>query len=108
MTLEHRCYAYRDGQTWEAICVDLDIATFSTSPENVKASLATCIRMYLERVAELPEEEQRRFLTRKSPWHLRVKLAFVTWLYRFRGDGDRSRGYTFSRPCRCFTDRTTG
>ena len=28
MSLALRCYAYRDGETWEAICVDLDIATF--------------------------------------------------------------------------------
>ena len=108
MTLELRCYAYRDDQTWEAICVDLDIATFSTSLEDVKASLAICIRMYLERVAKLPAEEQRRFLTRKSPWHLRARLAFVAWLSRFRGDGGRSRGYMFSRTCRCFTNGTTG
>ena len=95
MTLELRCYAYRDGQSWEAICVDLDIATFADSLEEVKASLATCIDMYLKRVSELPAEEQRRFLTRRSPWHLRAKLAFVTWMSGFRSDTDRSRGFTF-------------
>ena len=90
-----RCYAYRDGQGWETICVDLDIATFARSLEEAKASLATCIEMYLERVAELPEDEQRHFLTRRSPWHLRAKLAFVTWLSGLRGDTGQSREFTF-------------
>ena len=95
MTLTLRCYAYRDGESWEAVCVDLDIATFASSLNEVKESLATCIEMYLERIAELPADEQRAFLKRRSPWHLRVKLAFTTWLYGLRGDADRSRGFTF-------------
>ena len=78
MTLELRCYAYRDGQGWEAICVDLDLSTFAASRDEVRASLAACIEMYLERVAELPVDEQPRFLVRRSPWHLRARLALVT------------------------------
>ena len=94
MALELRCYAYRDGEAWEAICVDLDIATFAGTLDEVKESLAVCIDMYLERVAELPSEEQHGFLTRRSPWHLRIKLAVLTWLSGLRGDADRARYFT--------------
>ena len=95
MTLELRCYAYRDGQGWEAICVDLDLATFADSRDEVQESLAACIEMYLERVAELPVDEQSRFLVRKSPWHLRAKLALMTWFSGLRGSADGSWGFTF-------------
>ena len=86
MSLALRCYAYRDGETWEAICVDLDIATFAATLDEVKASLAACIEMYLEGIDELPVEERRRFLTRKAPWHVRTKLATMAWLSKRRND----------------------
>ena len=94
MSLAFRCYAYGRGQDWEAICVDLDIAVFGSSVEEVKASLDTCIQMYLERVFELPPAEQRPFLTRKAPWHVRTRLAFMTWLHSLRGDHGRSRSFS--------------
>ena len=95
MTLSLRFFPYRDGQNWEASCVDLDIATFAASLDEMKASLATCVEMYLARVAELPAQGQRRFLTRRSPQDLRAKLAFVTWLSGLYGDADCSWGFTF-------------
>ena len=93
MALELRCYAYRDGEAWEAICVDLDIATFAGSLDEVKESLAVCIEIYLEGVFELPAEEQHGFLIRRSPWHLRFKLAIMTWLSGLRGEAGRSRHF---------------
>jgi hypothetical protein len=93
--LDLKCYAYREGDAWEAICVDLDIATFGTSLDEVKQSLATCIELYLGRVAELPAHERSDFLARKSLWHLRAKLAFTTWLSCLRGAAGRFRGFSF-------------
>ena len=84
MRLAFRCCAHGSDRSWEAICVDLDIAVFGASFQEVEASLDTCIQMYLEWVAELPEMERRRFLTRRSPWYVRARLAFMTWLYSFR------------------------
>ena len=95
MTLDLKCYAYRDGDAWEAICVDLDIATFAPSLEEVKKSLAICIELYLEKVAELPAHEQSDFLARKSPWHLRAKLTFTSWLSCLQGAAGRFRGFSF-------------
>ena len=48
--------------------------------DEVKASLATCIELYLEGVNELPAEERPRLLTRRTPWHVRAKLALMTRL----------------------------
>ena len=93
MSLAFRCYAHGSDRSCEAICVGLDIAVFGASFQEVEVSLDTCIQMYLEWVAELPEVERRRFLTRKSPWHVRARLAFMTWLYSLR-IGARYQGFT--------------
>ena len=89
-----QCYAYRDGDTWEAICVDFDIATFASSLDEVKASLVTCIELFLEGVAEATPEDRRLLLRRRSPWLLRAKLATLTWLSRLRNDAHRALHFT--------------
>ena len=94
MALELRCYAYRDGETWEAICVDFDIATFAPSLDEVKASLVTCIELFLEGVAEAPSEDRERLLCRRSPWPLRAKLAALTWLSKLRSDAHQALQFT--------------
>ena len=94
VTLTLQCYAYRDGDTWEAICVDLDIATFAPSLDEVKTSLVTCIELFLEGVAEASPEDRRLLLRRRSPWHLRAKLATLTWLSRLRNDARHALQFT--------------
>ena len=94
MSRTFRCYAYRSRQSWEAICVDLDIAVFGGSIKEVEASLDTCIQMHLESASELPPHEQRRLLTRRSPWYVGAKLTLSTWLARLRGNADRARRFT--------------
>ena len=84
------CYAYRSGPVWEAICVDLDIATFGDSLDEVKASLAACIDMHLEDVDALPAADRRRLLRRGSPWYVRAKLVLLTLLSGLRGNAHRA------------------
>ena len=91
MSHAFRCYAYGRDRTWQAICVDLDIAVDGASPQEARTSLATSIELYLKTVAELPGEEQRRLLARRSPWHVRTKLTVLAWLHRIRHDGAWSR-----------------
>ena len=91
-----RCFAWGGGTEWQALCIDLDIAVQGTSFEEVEASLATAIEMYLDAVSRLPSEEQARLLSRRVPWHVRVGLASRAWLYGIFG-GERPRGFT-SRP----------
>lgn len=82
MSVTFRCYAYGNGQNWQAICTDLDIAVDGASLEDVRESLTGCIDLYLEGLDGLPVDERQRFLARKAPWHLRTKLAILTWLHR--------------------------
>lgn len=93
-TLALRCYAHGNGDSWEAICVDLDVATFGPSLDEVKASLLDCIEMYLEGVRDLPVEERRHFLARRSPWHVRAKLAIMTWVSGLRQGARKARQFT--------------
>ena len=85
-----QCYAYRRGQRWRAICVDLDIAVDGESSPAVVATLDNCIDMYLERVAELPAEERRRLLSRRAPWRVRASLAISIAFHRLKGAGERN------------------
>ena len=89
-----RCYAYRSGRVWEAICVDLDIATFGDSLDEVKASLATCIKMHLEEAEALPIADRRHLLKRRSPWYVRARLALMTWLSGLRSNARRVLQFT--------------
>lgn len=77
--LNLRCYAFGAGDSWEAICVDFDIAVFGSSLGEVQSSLETGIELYLEEVAEATPEDQRYLLSRRSPWHVRAKLRFRVW-----------------------------
>lgn len=90
MTQALRCYAYRDGETWEAICVDYDLATFAPSLDEVKASLVTCIELFLEGVAEASPEDRAHLLRRRSPWLLRAKLAVLAWWCSLGTDARRA------------------
>ena len=79
-----RCYAYGSGDSWQAICTDLDIAVDGSSFQEARESLESCIQMYLERVSELPQAEREQPPGRKSPWHLRARLTWKTWLSSIR------------------------
>lgn len=69
------CYAWGKPGDWEALCVDLDIPAQGTSLEEVRRELGDAIETYLDYVADLPENEQARFLNRKVPLRLRLLLA---------------------------------
>ena len=82
MTLTLRCYAHRHGRLWHAICTDLDIAADGASFQDARASLLVCIELFLEGITDLPPGQQRRFLTRRSPWYVRFKMALLA-VFRF-------------------------
>ena len=98
MNLTLRCYAQKCGQQWHAICTDLDIATDGASFQDAKASLTTCIELYLEGIQDVPTDEQRRFLTRRAPWHVRAKMAVLTWWEGLRSHDNRFRGFVLESP----------
>ena len=89
MDLRLKCYVHGGGASWEAICVDLNVAVGGSSQQEVRASLRKAVGLYLETVATLPTAEQEGFLSRRAPWHTRARLAILTWLSALRSGRDR-------------------
>ena len=76
--MELRCYAYRRGDVWEAICTDLNVATFGPSQAEVERLLAEAIELHLECIADFPEEDRQAMLARRAPWHVRFGLELLS------------------------------
>lgn len=68
------CYAWGKPGDWEAICVDLDIATQGESYEEVKRDLELAVEDFLDYAAELPELDRKSILSRRVPRLLRMRL----------------------------------
>ena len=90
-----RCYAYGSGASWEAICIDLNVAVCGNSQPEVRTSLGMAVDLYLETVATLPAAERDGFLSRRAPWHTRAKLAILTWFSVLRSDRSRLEAFIF-------------
>lgn len=75
-----RCYVYGHGSDWQAICIDFDIAVHGRTQQQVKDRLTASVNLFLRDLLDLPLEDQRHLLQRKSPWHTRTKLAWMAWL----------------------------
>jgi hypothetical protein len=69
------CYAEgRDG-SFEAICVDLDIAVEGSSFREVFDGLNSAIATYFEDALREDEATARKLLSRRAPWHVRMGYA---------------------------------
>lgn len=74
------CYAEGTQDTWEAFCVDFDLAVQGRSFEEVYQKLDKQIGVFLEGVMALAENERAHLLNRKMPLIARVKLfSNVFW-----------------------------
>lgn len=98
MTKSVWCYAHGQPGSWEAICVDLDIAVQGSSFDEVKGLLDNAVRTYVQdAVAESPEVS-KQLLNRRAPLWVRLKFA---WAYLVhitrRNDGEMQAG--FDVPC---------
>jgi predicted RNase H-like HicB family nuclease len=102
--MELICYVERRGDQWVAQCLDFDIAVQGASFDEVKERIEGAIKLYLERVRELPEEERERFLHRAIPirvalW-MAVKVALSGLAQRLRPrDGNTPHAYNFPVHC---------
>jgi hypothetical protein len=94
------CYASGTDGDWEAICLDLDIAVQGHSFEEVQDSLGKAIRLHLERVSELPAEEQPGLLYRPVPLTARIRFAIEAFLLAvsLRDRGSYKHQYTMPAP----------
>ena len=100
-----RCYAEGRQGKWEAICLDLDIAVQGKSFDEVQEALLDSIILYLERISELPEDEQKRLLYRRAPFsvrlgvYLRYALSLLYSIFRPpSGDGSARADFTVRCP----------
>lgn len=87
-----RCYAERDGDTWEAVCLDLDIAVHGRSFLDVYQALTDAIRLYVDSMSDLPEQDRRRLLNRPAPLGLRLKFAWLAIRSVLRSRTDEPSG----------------
>ena len=89
-----QCYSRQCGGQAYAICTDLDIAADGPSLEEARASLVTCVELYLERAEALSADNRHRWLTRKAPRHIRAHMALLNALHRLRGGEEVSLSFT--------------
>lgn len=61
-----RCYAEGREGSWEALCLDFNIAIQGDSFEEVSKSLKCEIEEYIEYAYTLPESERKDLLERKA------------------------------------------
>lgn len=70
MTLQNlfiRCYAYKTGDLWVAVCIDLSLAAQADSLGEVRAKLAGQINDYVRSALNEDREHADYLLNRKSP-----------------------------------------
>ena len=94
------CFAHGNRDSWDAICIDFDIAVQGESFDEVRQLLGDAVATYVtSAMAEQPEDRDR-LLNRRAPLRVRAKLAFgFLWhVLRHKNPGDdQSAG--FSMPC---------
>ena len=92
------CFAHGQGNEWEAICLDLDLAVQGRSYEEVYEGLSKAISTYVEDALKEGPEVGRQLLRRKAPWHVRAGYiaSFVLSALLSR-DTEQRHGYTV--PC---------
>ena len=95
MDLKLKCYVHGGAASWEAICVDLNVAVCGNSQQGVRASLCKAVDMYLQTVATLPAVEQGGFLSRRTPWRTRASLVILTWFSALGRRRNRSQAFIF-------------
>lgn len=86
-----QCAAQGTNDSWEAFCIDFDLAVQGSSFEEVRDSLNKAIVMYIEAaVAEKNREDRVRLLTRRAPFWVRMKWAMrgVRAMLKNRKPGD--------------------
>lgn len=95
------CYARGRGNSWEAHCVDLDIAVEGASFDEVHSLLAHAINTYLEDVAKEDSVTQRDLMRRKAPMSVRLRYALGFLLHVLRNRrSDRTLQANFDLACR--------
>jgi hypothetical protein len=87
------CYAHGKASSWEAICVDLDIAVQGQTFTEVFDLLNEAISTYVEDAMNEDRETAIRLLHRRAPFSVRMSYlwgAMRALLSRRNGDGNEA------------------
>lgn len=78
-----RCYAEKKGDTWQAVCIDLNLAAQSHSLEHARKKLNSQIAEYVyDAVAGEDQEYAAELLSRKAPLSLRLKYHRIKTIHQ--------------------------
>jgi len=96
-----RCYARGRKNTWEAVCIDLDLAVQGRTFAEVKALLESTIQSYAEDAMKEEPAVARRLLNRRAPFFVRAKFGLEMLLYSIsaRSRDDSNHPTNFEVPC---------
>jgi hypothetical protein len=89
------CFARGHEGSWEALCVDYDIAVQGASFDQVKADLEAAISDYVEAASSEDEATRIKLLARRAPWSVRlIWTARILWsVWRLGANGDMSAAF---------------
>ena len=95
-----QCFVEGSGDGWEAACMDFDIYVTGTSLEEVRALLQVAVESYVADAMHEAEPTRSQLLTRRSPWHVRLRwrLRVATVILR-RDRGELGFEGRFTLPC---------
>jgi len=78
------CYVRGQADSWEAICVDLDIAVQGRSEDEVRELMLEAVRSYVEDAKTEAPDVAEQLLSRRAPWHVRGRLALEAAFHQVR------------------------
>lgn len=70
----YKAYIWGSDSNWGAICTNFDIAVQADSFEEVQSLLQYAVFEYLEGLDELPKDDKKRLLNRRTPFWIRGYL----------------------------------
>ena len=74
-TIGPTCYLIERDGTWQALCVDYDIAVQGKSANDTRHKLGRAVRAYLADVMDDAPEHREQLMGRGAPWTVRAALA---------------------------------
>src|SRR5215475_4149213 len=79
------CVAHGHAQSWEAICLDFDLAVQGHSLAEVRDSIEQAIIDYIEAARAEAEPARSRLLSRRAPFWVRLGWAFRFFIRTISG-----------------------
>jgi hypothetical protein len=93
------CVAHGHAQSWEALCLDFDLAVQGQSLAEVRDALEHAIIDYIDTARAESEPARSRLLNRRAPFWIRLGWAFRFFTRTISGknrDSDSTIGFPVS------------